>query len=244
MAQELCVVSPRHRFPMTLLFPEIVMDHVSTLKLHQLRYNELPANEAQQLQAHIGDCDRCRGRLQALDNQRAAFEMEAVPDAIRALAAKQRQPSVWDRLQSAFRSPVLLGGLAVAAAAAVTVNIDFGNRSKGGESVEIIVEGIDDWEPGDLIRAGDRIQIRVPGDDLEQVWLGDGEELLAEFPMTPSNKWELVPISLLVDDVGEAEHIVVVLSNHPLTREEAEDAVDGRDIGGVEVQELVLPKER
>jgi hypothetical protein len=238
-------VSPR-RFPLAFLFPEAVMDHISTLTLHKLRYNELDPAESEATRAHIRSCERCSGRLAVLDNQRAAFELEPMPPALRALAEKERS-SPWQRLLGFMRQPAALGILAAAAGLMLVVSLGDGlpgERSKGDEISEVIVEGIGVLGEGQAIRAGDRLQLRVPPGDWEQVWIGDGESLLAPFPMAPSDRWQLVPFSLEVDDVGTSEHIVIVLSNHPLELEEAEDAMDGATLGGVAVQQLVLPKER
>lgn len=243
----LLMAPQQRRLPLALLFPEIVMDHISTIKLHQLRYNELDAPEAASIQEHLGSCERCRARYQAMRNERAAFELEAMPAAISALVEQQNRRPWWQRLLDGLRHPGAVGALAVAAAVLIFVSVDFGERTKGLHEIaasEVVVEGVGSLEEGDAINEGDLLQVRVPPGDWEQVWIGDAEGLIASFPMAPSKKWEFIPTAMEVDGEGSEEHIVIVLSNHPLTGDEAQAAADGEDLGGVVVQELVLPKEK
>lgn len=233
------------RLPLALLYPEVTMDHVSTLVLYQLRSGELDAETEATVRAHMSSCARCQARLRQIENARAAFELEPMPPSIQRLAARPHRQS---RLVQLLRSPVLLMGLAAAAALLLLV-LPAGEdrppeRRKGSVRAEVLVEGLGVLSEGQSIQPGDRLQLRVPPGDWEQVWLGDGEALLATYPMSPSQKWELIPIALEVDSDGDSEHIVLVLSNHSLTEEEAEHAVAGDALGGVQVQEWLLPKEK
>ncbi|MBM4365853.1 MAG: hypothetical protein FJ102_06525 [Deltaproteobacteria bacterium] len=58
------------------------MSHVSTLKLHQLRLGELPAEEAARCQAHVDGCALCQARLGHQAEVRRDFEAMPVPLAI------------------------------------------------------------------------------------------------------------------------------------------------------------------
>lgn len=228
-------------------------DHISTLKLHQLRYGELSAAEEQILRTHVVGCARCTARLQAQEGERAAFVVTPVPEAIRALAAAEAEAErggVLGRLRAWLRQPLWAGGgLAMAAAAAmamVVVVSSPGIRTKGdSEGIEVLVEnfGVLD-EDVDSIRPGDRLQLRIPPGDWEQVWVGDEGAWLGSFPVSPSKSWQLMPFSLEVDEQPGPEEIVVVLANHPLTAQEADAALAGRPLGGVEVHLLQLRKER
>lgn len=220
------------------------MDHVSTLTLYQLCSGELASEVEASVRAHIDSCGRCQARLRQIHNERAAFELEPMPLSIQRLSGRQRRRS---RLVRVLRSPVLIGGLAAAAAVLLAVLLpseeSSSSRSKGDERAAVLVEGLGVLVAGQAIQPGDRLQLRIPPGDWEQVWLGDGESMLATYPMVPSQKWELVPVALEVDSEGDSEHIVLVLSNHSLTEEEAEHAAAGDEMGGVQVQEWILPKE-
>lgn len=59
------------------------MAHLSTLKLHQLRYGELTPADESEARAHLSSCERCASRMQAQEAHRAAFVLEPVPQALR-----------------------------------------------------------------------------------------------------------------------------------------------------------------
>ena len=227
--------------PLYLLYPEVTMGHISTLKLHQLRYGELSESEQSQLREHLAVCPHCRARLQAMENHRAAFELMPVPEAIHTAA----RPSLWQRLaRPAVLSPFLAAAMAMLF---VIQSPPLTERTKGdrNKDIEILVEdvGVLDLAEGDAIRPGDRIQLRIPPGEWVEVWVGDGESWLGGFPVQPSKTWQLVPFSLEVDDAPGAEQIVVLLSNHPIDEGEASDALDGDSSGGIEVEYITLPKE-
>ena len=223
-------------------------DHISTLKLHRLRYGELDEAEVRAIRTHVEGCARCAERLQVQEQERAAFVATPVPDAIRALAAQEAAPTLAERLQGWFRQPLLVGGLALAAAATIAVVSLPGDSSytgiKGQHLVEVVVQDHGTLDPdAESIHPGDRLQLRIPPGDWEQVWVGDEEAWLGSFPVTPSKSWHLMPFSLEVDSQPGPEEIVVVLSNHPLTEQEANAALAGKKLGGVQVEQLQLHKE-
>lgn len=249
MAQEhrLLMAPPLRRLPLALLFPEIVMDHISTVKLHQLRYNELDAEEAASIRSHLDGCERCRSRLQVMQNERAAFELEPMPASIAALVAEQQRSPWWRRVLDGLRHPGTIGALAVAAAVLLYVSAEPAGEtftSRGDDDIVVHVEGVGVLDEGESLREGDRIQLEVPPGDWEQAWIGDADGLIGSFPMQPSKKWAFIPVAMDVDGVGRSEHIVIVLSNHLLNQSEAQAAADGEPLGGVMVQELELPKEK
>ena len=68
------------------------MSHLSTLKLHALRYGELSGEEEAEARAHLDTCEKCASRLSAQENHRAAFELRPVPEAIRNPPAEVIRP--------------------------------------------------------------------------------------------------------------------------------------------------------
>lgn len=81
------------------------MSHVSTLKLHQLRLGELPAEEAAKVHAHLGTCARCQARLAHQAATRRAFEATAEP-----LAPSR---PTWSRA-ARYAAPLLAAALVLA----------------------------------------------------------------------------------------------------------------------------------
>ncbi|MEL6342883.1 MAG: hypothetical protein AAFV53_07100 [Myxococcota bacterium] len=229
------------------LFSEVQMDHPSTLKLHQFRYNELSDDESRAIREHIRGCELCAQRLAAMDNRRAAFLLEPVPQAIKDFN-KRKRVSILDWL----RRPAALGVLATAAAAFLVVNLSpgifstqvVGDMRKGGGPVEVLVKEhgvLAEWE---TIRPDDQIQLRIPPGEWQQVWVGDGRDWLGSFDVEPSNRWTLMPFSLTIDAAPGDESIVVVLANHPIGEQEANEAAEGYSIPGVVVHQRVLSKEQ
>lgn len=225
--------------PIFLQYPEVTMGHISTLKLHKLRYGELSPDEQAEVKLHLSDCETCSSRLGAQENHRAAFELMPIPEAL--LAAGE--PSLWQRLSRGwFIAPLLVAALALFMISPDALD---GVNTKGSRDIEILVEdlGVFDRDEGDVIRPGDRIQLRIPPGEWVEVWVGDGEAWLGGFPVEPSEAWQLVPFSLEVDEAPGPEQLVVLLTNHPISEDEAHDALSGDDLGGIEVQTITLPKE-
>ena len=219
------------------------MSHVSTLTLHRLRYGELDGSEVRSVRGHIDACDACRARLQAQEAHRAAFVAAPVPDAIRALRPKARRP--WWQLAG-------LPALAVAAAALLFVALPDGGdgvRLKGGGGdVEVLVQsgGAGDahvWASGEALRAGDRVQVRVPPGPWSHAWLSDGRELIADFEVS-RGRATLAPFSLELDGAPGDERLVLILSEDPLGEAAARAALTGPPPSGVTVQRLTLTKSR
>jgi hypothetical protein len=224
--------------PIFLLYPEVTMGHISTLKLHRLRYGELSHDEQATLRDHLAGCETCASRLSAQDNHRAAFELMPVPPAI---AQATSSPGLWARLTRGW----LIAPLLVAAAALLILSPEIlkTERIKGNHGIEILVEDYGVLEQGEAIRPGDRIQLRIPPGEWVEVWVGDGESWLGSFPVQPSARWQLVPFSLEVDEAPGPERLVVLLANHTISEDEARDALSGESPGGIELEMITLPKE-
>lgn len=62
--------------------------HLSTLTLHRLRYGELQGTALTDARAHLADCTRCSARLSVQEQERAAFVLQPVPDAIQQMAPR------------------------------------------------------------------------------------------------------------------------------------------------------------
>jgi hypothetical protein len=141
------------------------MTHISTLKLHQLRYGELDAHARAPLDAHLAACAACAARLSHQDDTRAAFVRAPVP------AAFLPRPTWWERL-GALRAalvllPVLAAGLfvlrGVPTMGAPTVEAPT-ERLKGGRPLlEAWVQTADSARPlytGERLRSGTRVQLK------------------------------------------------------------------------------------
>ena len=226
--------------PIYMQYPEVIMGHISTLKLHQLRYGELSAEEEAQLRSHLASCQQCAARLAAQENQRAAFELMPIPAALQPPAA----PSIWQRLtQRPLLAPVLLAALVLLVFAPQSVRLTPDILTKGSGEIEILVEDHGVLYVGESIRPGDRIQLRIPPGEWVEVWVGDSDGWLGSFPVHPSERYQLVPFSLRVDENPGPEKLVVLLSNHPVEDSEASRARSGEDLGGIELRSLTLHKE-
>lgn len=216
--------------------------HLSTLVLHQLRYGELEGEAARDAQAHLDDCDQCRGRHQSQLAFRRAFDVKAPPITLPVSA-----PSSWERAQRWLRwavVPALVAALALIAVRTGGPGVDpDGTRLKGVDDVVVLVEDLGVLDAGEAIRPGDRLQIRVPAGPWSEAWVGDADGLIGRFELEPDTQ-TLSPFALTVDGESGDEELVVVLSEDPLDRASAGAAMSGRRMPGVEVRRLYLPKER
>ncbi len=70
------------------------MNHIHTLKLHQLRLGELAPAEEGRLRAHLGECADCSARLRHQQALRQEFLRAPVPEALQPAA---RQAAPWWR---------------------------------------------------------------------------------------------------------------------------------------------------
>jgi hypothetical protein len=95
------------------------MNHIHTLKLHQLRLGELAPAEEGRLRAHLATCAQCTARLKHQQELRQEFLREPMPDALR-----PRRP-LWERVRGWLPGVALIPA---AAAVALVLNV----RPPGG----------------------------------------------------------------------------------------------------------------
>lgn len=210
------------------------MSHVSTLDLHRLRYGELPATRAAGLRQHLDDCAACRGRMQAQQALRAEFEVLPVPAGLRTPPA--RPWWTWSRLPAlAAMAAALMLTLRLADPSATDTT-----RLKGA-AAEVLVEGRGTLASGDLVRAGDRLQVRVPAGPWAEAWVSDGATVLGRFPLVEGEA-TLAPFSLTIDDSPGRERLVIVLSEGPGTEAQVKRALRGESVPGLKKVELSFVK--
>ncbi len=206
------------------------MSHLSTLTLHQLRYGELSPEEHRPVKAHLADCERCRARLQAQENNRAAFELAPVPEAIRAAAKPRRRGWRWAGL--------LVPALAAAAVALLAptagldqlgsdASLEAGERTKGLERsarLQVWLEERGEGRllvPGATVSAGDRVQLKYRA---ARGWVtlagvdGRGEVEVYRALEVPAGAdgWQTAPFSLTLDDApGHQDFYAVFTERRP-----------------------------
>jgi len=224
--------------------------HLSTLLLHRLRYGELSAAERASAEAHLSACESCRGRHQAQQAFRRAFE--AAPPR---LVLPEPAPSIWQRLRR-YALPVLIPTLAVALAV-IALRVwpsptgagpHDDTRLKGGLILEqpglaILVEDHGLLGEDEALRPGDRIQLRLPPGLGVEAWVGDRDGPVGRFDLDPTAP-TLSPFALSIDGEAGDEELILVLSDEPLDRATAARAMNGERLPGVRVERILLRKAR
>ncbi|MCO4743670.1 MAG: hypothetical protein KC912_02705 [Proteobacteria bacterium] len=220
--------------------------HLSTLKLHQLRYGELSSDLERDARVHIAECDRCRARLGAQEQQRRAFEASPVPESIQQLESNVIRP----------RFPVW-GGAALAIAAAVLLMLRMApaptETIKGGDGVMEAwiedAEGAHALEVGELVHAGDRIQLKFKRPPLQQVALAGVDatgvtEVYGQWTAEQEpSRWQAAPFALRLDDTPGDVQMVLVFSKTTLSERQVVAAAEGQPGAGVHVRRVLLDKE-
>jgi len=203
------------------------MSHPSTLTLHRLRYGELDHEQAEQVRTHVDDCPGCAARLRAQENQRAAFELQPVPEAIRSLGRTEPARSPW-------RVPLwLLTGLALAAGTLLAVIAvprlgDHGAheadtvRLKGsGARIEVWLDtssGPALVQNGEKVHPRDRIQVRfrrpsAPWATLAGVDARGHVEIYGSWKTDMrTNDWQIAPFALQLDETPGDLHLVLMFT--------------------------------
>ncbi len=214
------------------------MKRVSTLTLHRYRLGELSPEEAAQVRAALDANPADAARLRAQEAFRQEFVLRPVPVALQI----QERPSWW----AIWRLP------AVALALATTLLFLLPHPQEGLEitrlkgvepRVDVLVEGQGLLDAGELLRPGDRVQLRLPAGPYVEAWVSDGEVVLGRFD-TWKDRPTLAPFSLTLDEAPGDEQVVLLLSRRKLSGAEATAALQGRELAGVEELTLRLPKVR
>lgn len=231
--------------------------HVSTLKLHQLRYGELSPEVAGELRAHLDGCDTCRDRLHAQQATRAEFVTMPIPAAIQELEAKP-SPWLWLRelLSGGWGSP---GMVAVALLALLVVGrlVGFGEVEHEGVRYRGVAPEMEVWlgtEAGarvlgtsDALRSGDQVQLVFDPKGAGWVVLAgrDGTENLEVYDNSPvvTEGLQSAPFSLTLDDAAGPQAFFIVTSSLPLTEAEVAEAIAGAGEGTVQVRSMEFRKE-
>ncbi|MFZ5481598.1 MAG: anti-sigma factor family protein [Myxococcota bacterium] len=195
------------------------MNHVSTLRLHQLRLGEIDGEEAGRIRAHLADCDTCARRFDVHAETRAAFQKMPVP------AWVEPAPSFGERLRALWKWPVLLVP-AIAALLFVVrpAPIDEGVREKGAAPVlEAWVEAGESARPlytGERVGAGTRVQLKFDPGRRRFVTLAgrDGTGTVEVYATVPGDGPGLktAPFALTLDESpGDQEFFAVLTDSKP-----------------------------
>lgn len=230
--------------------------HLSTLRLHQYRYGELQDGEDTAVRAHLDACAVCRERLGAQEDERAAFALAPIPDAIlQAAEADAPRTAGW---LSRWLRPTLL---AAAAAAAVLLSVVAlqptsetveTTRTKGvlGD-VEIWIESDAGPRPlreDEALHTGSRVQILYNPHGAAWAALAgrDGTgtlEVYGSFEPLPVGL-QPTPFALTLDDAPGPQEFFVVTSEAELAPERVKElALAGVDTEAISVHRISADKE-
>lgn len=212
------------------------MKRISTLTLHRYRLGELSPEEAAHVRAALAASPADAARLRAQEATRAEFALRPVPAALRNL---EKRP-FWAN----WRMPIL----AMAASAALILVLPAAppehTRIKGHESrVDVLVEGRGLLDAGELLHAGDRVQLRLPAGPFVEAWVSDGETVLGRFDAY-ADRPALAPFSLTLDDAPGEDQVVLLLARERLNVGTAQKMLNGEGGPGVERVTVRLPKVR
>ena len=222
------------------------MNHLSTLRLHQLRLGELHGADRAAAEAHLEACTVCAGRIHHQEATRQAFVARPVPAAITALDA----PTWLDRLRS-FRMAFLLVPVAAAALLAVSVPDD-AIRTKGATPVlEAWVRTSGSARPmytGESVRPGTQIQLKYDAGSHRFVTIAgrDAKGTVEIYQTVPATAGlTAAPFALTLDDAPGDQAFFAVLTD---TRPDPDVVVEALSTDPVrmeagEIASLVLRKE-
>lgn len=233
------------------------MSHLSTLTLHQYRYDELSEGERAAARAHLEDCARCARRLGVQQRERDAFVLQPMPAAIREAAEAPR--SATGGLPAWLREWLPLG-LALAAAALVFVAVPAlraptvlpeDTITYRGTAPELEVwidagQGPRAMRAGERLAPGSRVQLVV--DPRGAAWVSlAGVDATGEVEVyggfaPPREGLTPAPFALTLD-ASPRQAFFAVTASVPLEAETVKQAVHGRVLPGVQVRGLEVPKE-
>lgn len=223
--------------------------HVSTLRLHQLRLGELTGEEEGRVRSHLAECTVCSSRLDVQAETRAAFLKQPVPPFL-----APRVPW-WERLGLARW---LLVAVPAIAALALVVRApapdDDGVRQKGAAIpvLEAWVEAGRAARPlytGERVRAGTRVQLKFDAGRRRFVTLAgrDGAGTVEVYGTVPAEGPGLrtAPFALTLDDsTGDQEFFAVLTDTKPAPDDVVEALKrDPLRMERADIASLVLHKE-
>ncbi len=214
------------------------MKRISTLTLHRYRLGELSPAEAAEVRAALEANPQDQARLRAQEALRQEFILRPVPIQLKI----EERPSFW----AIWRLPIF--AMAAALTLVVTLPQTPGSgeltRMKGMERrVDVLVEGQGLLDPGELLRPGDRVQLRLAAGPYVEAWVSDGQKVLGRFD-TRADRATLAPFSLTLDDAPGDERVILLLSDAHLDPASVPDLLEGDAPSGVERLTLRLPKVR
>lgn len=214
---------------------------ISTLKLHQYRYGELPPDERAEIERLIAEDPELRSRLQAQENQRAAFELSPVPDAIKKLAAPP-SPANNNRGWVLLTAPLMLAAIALIAVPRAQVpaldgtpvissDVRLKGDNNGIEAWMSTAEGPRKVDDGARLHPGDRIQVRVRRPSAPWVTVAgtgpDGSiEVYGSWEADMSDGgWQSAPFALGLDDTLGSQAVHTVFTEHRPSDDQVRDLV-------------------
>lgn len=241
-----------------------VEGHLSTLTLHRLRYGELEEEALSEARAHLACCPRCSARLAVQQQERAAFVLQPMPEAIRQIAEPARR-SWWRELLP------LVGALAAAAALFIAVPVlrtqpaspiegvayrgedppQATVRARPHSAPPIIEAWVDQGQglrrlgSGDKLGMGDRVQLAYDPRGSSSVAIAgrDSSGLVEVYTTRAPTGVGLVkmPFALTLDGAPGVQELFVVGSDRPLDELRVKAAIM-TGVPGTRVARIVIPK--
>jgi hypothetical protein len=216
-------------------------EHPSALDLERLAFDPQGAHVGSNLEAHVGGCDRCGQRVQALRADRAAFLVRHPAARFAASVETSRARTAWEKLRAALLGLAAVGAMAGIAwlalpsgsadervhfkGAAPTLEVFV---SRNGAPAVAMAEG-EPLYPGDVLR-----WVVSTSDDayLFVANLDDQGRFTQYFPSSGrESQWvrkgARVPLegSIALDDFIGEERITLLVSSQPLEAGQVEAAL-------------------
>lgn len=214
-------------------------EHLSTLRLHQLRYEELTGDAKTQAEAHLASCELCRERLDAQLRERVEFEARSLPPALReAFAAPpQSTPAPANDNRAWLRQLSWLAAVAAVLLAVVTVQpwqmgaeqpVTSGVRTKGASEADHLRAFVQTSTGAELLASGAAVH---PGDSIQlelrrapRPWAtvagvdARGDAAVYSSWRVVGDEWQAAPFALTLDEVLGTEQIFVLFTDEEPNR--------------------------
>ncbi len=215
------------------------MRHVSHLELDRWL---LGAASGEHLEDHLSHCSACSEHVEGARKRLAELASAPLPDWVGSLAEAapareaERRPW-WPRWRPL--APMLLGGALLAGAALVIQVMGDAEdasgpgyvASKGSPSVGVYVkrdERVFLWDGMQRVRVGDRIRLGIAPSEYRYVAvLSPSAAGLVPLYQSAVNGALELPVAWAIDAAGDAERLVVVLSQRPLSHAELGALAEG-----------------